>query len=419
MDGQVRLSELIAPVFYDLHRDFQRGGHAEYWLKGGRGSAKSSFASVEVVLSILKNPDVNAVVYRKVAATLRESVYEQIGWAIGRMGLSEWFRFRLAPLEIDYLPTGQRILFRGADDPGKSKSIKLAKGYFGLLWFEELAEFSGMDAVRSIKASVLRGGPSRVIYTYNPPRSPRCWVNEEARVVRSDRRVHESSYLDLPPQWLGEAFLSEAEQLRRVNERAYRNMYLGEITGSGGQVFDNVALRRLSDEELDGRAYCGLDFGFAADPDAFIRAVYDRKRGVLCVADEFRGVRTTAERLAGEVSRRAGGEVVRCDCADPRMIAQLRERGVMAVPVKKGAGSVAVGVRWLQEQSRIVIDPERCPNAAREFVGYEYAADGNGGFLPELPDRDNHWIDALRYAMEPVIRGRSARTVDRASVGME
>lgn len=91
MDGQVRLSELIAPVFYDLHRDFQRGGHAEYWLKGGRGSAKSSFASVEVVLSILKNPDVNAVVYRKVAATLRESVYEQIGWAIGRMGLSEWF----------------------------------------------------------------------------------------------------------------------------------------------------------------------------------------------------------------------------------------------------------------------------------------------------------------------------------------
>ena len=140
---------------------------------------------------------------------------------------------------------------------------------------------------------------------------------------------------------------------------------------------------------------------------------------MLCVTDEFRGVRTTAERLAGEVSRRADGEVVRCDCADPRMIAQLRERGVMAVPVKKGAGSVAVGVRWLQEQSRIVIDPERCPNAAREFVGYEYAADGNGGFLPELPDRDNHWIDALRYAMEPVIRGRSARTVDRASVGME
>ena len=119
MDGQVRLSELIAPVFYDLHRDCQRGGHAEYWLKGGRGSAKSSFASVEVVLSILKNPDMNAVVYRKVAATLRESVYEQIGWAIGRMGLSEWFRFRLAPLEIDYRPTGQRILCRGADDPGK------------------------------------------------------------------------------------------------------------------------------------------------------------------------------------------------------------------------------------------------------------------------------------------------------------
>ena len=411
----VRLSDLIAPAFYGAHADMKAFAHSEFWLSGGRGSGKSSFVSIEILLSMLRNPLVNAIVYRKVGATLRESVYGQMVWAIEKLGLERYFKCRLAPLELEYLPTGQRILFRGADDPGKSKSIKLARGWFGILWFEELAEFSGMEAIRTIKASVLRGGRAITIYTYNPPKSRNNWVNAEAMSIRADRLTHESSYLEMPEEWLGETFLAEAEQLKRTNERAYRHMYLGEITGTGGQVFDNLALGTA--RESGGTAFCGLDFGFAADPDAFIRAEWEPRTRRIRVLDEFYSVRTPVERLAEEVLKRAGDAVVRCDSADPRIIRELRERGVNAIAVKKGAGSIESGVRWLQELGAIEIDPGVCPNAAREFSGYEYRTDSNGNPIAELPDRDNHLIDALRYAVEPLSARRSAGTVSRAKIG--
>ena len=273
--ADARVSTLIAPAFLPLHRDIRRSGHAEYWLRGGRGSCKSSFAATEIVLGMLRDPLANAIVYRKVAATLRESVYEELTRVIRRMGLEAWFRFRVSPMQIVYQPTGQRILFRGADDPAKSKSIALSRGYFGFLWFEELSEFAGMEDVRTIRASVIRGaGSDRAITlcSYNPPRTAAAWVNAEALIPKRGRLVHESSYLSVPRAWLGEAFIAEAEALRDSNERAYRHIYLGEITGTGGQVFDNLSLRALSDAEIaacDTR-YCGLDFGFAVDPDAFV-----------------------------------------------------------------------------------------------------------------------------------------------------
>ena len=411
----VRLSDLIAPAFYGVHADMKAFTHSEFWLSGGRGSGKSSFVSIEILLSMLRNSSVNAIVYRKVGATLRESVYGQMVWAIEKLGLERYFKCRFAPLELEYLPTGQRILFRGADDPGKSKSIKLARGWFGILWFEELAEFSGMEAIRTIKASVLRGGRAITIYTYNPPKSRNNWVNAEAMSIRADRLTHESSYLEMPQEWLGETFLAEAEQLKRTNERAYRHMYLGEITGTGGQVFGNLALGTA--REAGGTAFCGLDFGFAADPDAFIRAEWEPRTRRIRVLDEFYSVRTPVERLAEEVLKRAGDAVVRCDSADPRIIRELRERGVNAIAVKKGAGSIESGVRWLQELGAIEIDPGVCPNAAREFSGYEYRTDSNGNPIAELPDRDNHLIDALRYAVEPLSARRSAGTVSRAKIG--
>lgn len=412
-----RLSELIAPAYRAVHRDVVAGGHREYWLRGGRGSGKSSFVSLEIALGMLRDPTANAVIYRKVAATLRESVFEQMLWAIERLGLGAHFRRKLAPLELEYLPTGQRVLFRGADDAGKSKSIKLARGRFAFLWFEELSEFSGMADIRTIRASILRGeGGAAVFYTYNPPVAQANWVNAEALSPRPDRLVHASTYLDVPARWLGGDFLAEAEALRQSNERAYRHMYLGEVTGTGGQVFENLSLRPLRAEELAaGRAYSGLDFGFAVDPDAFVRVGYDPRTRKLWLLDEFWGVRTPAERLAEEIAARAGGEVVRCDSAEPRMIRQLRDRGVNAVGVRKGAGSVEAGIRWLQERAEIAIDPARCPHAAREFAGYAFPTGAGGAFLAEFPERDNHTIDAVRYAMEDVARAREARTVARAA----
>ena len=200
----VRTSEVIAPAYHGLWRDVRAGRHREYWLRGGRGSGKSSFISAAILFGMLKHPNASAMIYRRVAATLRESVYEQMVWAIERFGLRDYFELRLTPLEIRYIPTGQKILFRGADNPGKSKSLKLSKGYFGYLWFEELAEFGGMESIRTIRASVLRGGGQGITFcSYNPPPSAQSWVNAEALLPREGRLVHSSSYLDLPEAWLG------------------------------------------------------------------------------------------------------------------------------------------------------------------------------------------------------------------------
>lgn len=404
--SEFRLSGLVAKPFWPVHRDIKAARHDEYWLDGGRGSTKSSFISLEIIQLLLKHPQMHAIVYRKVGNTLRESVYEQIIWAIDQLGLHNKFKYRKSPLEIQYKKTGQRIIFRGADDPMKSKSIKISFGYFGILWFEELAEFEGMDDIRTIKASIIRGGDlSYTFYSYNPPQTARNWVNKEALVPKPNRLTHHSTYLGVPPEWLGKPFIAEAEALKATNERAYRHMYLGEVTGTGGQVFNNLDIRAIPKEELDrlGRFYDGLDFGFAVDPDAFVRWAYEPKLRRITAIDEFYGAGNSTDRLADEVAKRKGEGFVRCDSADPRMISELGGRGLRVVGVKKGPGSVEHGMRWLQSLGSIIIDPERTPNIAKEFSAYEYKQDKNGDFLPEYPDKENHTIDATRYALEEMM----------------
>ena len=405
------IKELMAPCFLDVYKDMRRGLHGEYWLGGGRGSGKSSFAALCVVTRLLRDREASCIVYRRVAATLRDSVYACIARMIERMGLTPLFRFGRSPLEIELRATGQRILFRGADDPLKSKSIALKKGYFALLWFEELSEFSCAADVRSIIQSVMRGKNGQVILSYNPPPSARHWVNIEARAERPDRLVHKSSYSDMPPGWLGDRFISEAQALKNTNPRAYANEYLGEVTGTGGSVFENLELRRITDAELMSfdRFFSGLDFGFAVDPDALTVWAYDARQRRLYAADEFVMSRTGIDALAREVKKRAIG-CVYCDSADPRMIAELRARGINAAAVKKGPGSREHGFRWLQSLSAIVIDERRTPAIAREFCGFEYARDKNGDFIADYPDGDDHTIDSARYALSMLINVRRAIT---------
>lgn len=421
--ADIKISDIIAPAYYPMHAAIRCGLYDEYWLDGGRGSAKSSFIALEIILGMMRNPDANAIVYRKVGATLRESVLEQLLWAIDKLGVSAYWKARVSPMEVRYLPTGQRILFRGLDDASKSKSLKMRKGYFGYLWFEELAEMHGMEEIRTVKASINRGTPEEgraiTFYSYNPPKSASNWVNKEAITPRKGRLRHHSCYLDIPPAWLGRVFIAEAEALKASNEMAYRHMYLGEVTGTGGNVFDNIQLRSISAEELNGQAYFfnGLDFGFAVDPDAFIRWAYDKRKKQLIAVSEYYAARTPTDRLAEEVKRRAERGAVRCDSADPRMINELRSRSINALGVKKGPGSVEHGIRWLQELNAIIIDPQRTPNAAREFKAYEYTQDKNGGFLPEYPDKDNHLIDATRYALEQEIGMKKLKTISKSALG--
>lgn len=412
----VRLSETIAPSFHDLHRDVRDHSATHVWLRGGRGSTKSSFASVEVIMLLLRNPDVNAVVLRKVADTLRSSVYAQLLWAISALGLDAKFRATTSPMEIEYLPTGQRIIFRGVDKPEKIKSLKVAKGYVGVTWFEEIDQFAGMAEVRNIHQSLMRGGDRFwALYSFNPPRSRDNWVNRELATPHADRIVHASDYRDVPADWLGEQFIAEAEALRDLDEKAYRHEYLGEVVGTGGNVFENVVLREITDAEIEtfDVTYNGVDFGYFPDPWVFLRIHYQAAQRRILIFDEATGVKLSNEASAAVInarlSDRAGNvrrETVTCDAAEPKSVDNYRALGIDARRAVKGPGSVEHGIKWLASRVEIVIDPKRCPLAAREFMAYEHEQNREGEYVSGYPDADNHTIDAARYALERVTTRR-------------
>lgn len=405
--AEVALSRLLAPSFWEVHCDLKRGGHAEYWLSGGRGSCKSSFVSIEIVLGLMRDKDANAVIYRKVADTLRDSVYAQMLWAVEMLGVSHYWRCKVSPMEMTYLPTGQRVLFRGADDPQKSKGIKLQKGYFRFLWFEELAEFDGMSAIRTIKASVIRSGEAVTFYSYNPPQSASSWVNREALKEVKGRLNHQSDYRSVPQSWLGQSFLADAEALRETDVREYRHMYLGQATGTGGMVFENLRLREITDKELGtmGVFYDGLDFGYWPDPSHWVRVSYDAANRVVYVIDELRCYRTSdrdlAQRLKAEKGLTRATEII-ADSATEKPLADMRNEGMTVTGAMKGAGSVAMSVKWLRTRAAIVIDPKRTPHAATEFSEYEHEKNRAGEFVETTPDKNNHAIDAVRYALNRV-----------------
>jgi PBSX family phage terminase large subunit len=204
MTSEVRVSEVLAPNQHDFHRDVKAHEATHYWLAGGRGSTKSSAASIELWLTLIRNPGVNAVVLRKVAKTLRKSVYAQVKWAAVTLGLSDRIKATTSPMEIVYEPTGQKIVFEGLDEPEKIKSLKFESGYSGIVWFEEIDQFGGMEEVRNVQQSLLRGGDLFwCLYSFNPPRSRDNWVNKHLSTERPGNRVYRTDYRDVPVVWLG------------------------------------------------------------------------------------------------------------------------------------------------------------------------------------------------------------------------
>lgn len=413
---RVRLKDVIAPVFWGVHCEIRRGEVKELVLKGGRGCGKSSYASLELILQLLRHPDCHAVVMRKVGGTLRTSVYAQVCWAITALGLGRKFRCTVSPMECTYLPTGQKILFFGLDDAGKLKSLRAPFGYIGLAWFEELDQFDGPEEVRSVEQSVFRGGEFSLAFkSFNPPAMGRSWVNQYVLEQRAGRRILHATYKELPPHWLGPRFLADAEHLKNSNPAAYRHEYLGEVVGSGAAVFENLRLEPIPDEQLVGfdRLYHGVDWGWYPDPWAYNAVSYDPARRVLFIFDELTRNRTpnrdTAKLL---LDRGVGGDeggLLTADSAEPKSCADYRAYGLPCRAARKGPGSVEQSMKWLQSLQAIVIDPNRCPHTAAEFAAYEYERDPRTGtVLPGYPDVNNHHIDAVRYAVESVWRRRGS-----------
>ena len=405
--SEIRLSEKIGPAFYAVARDVFRHGHTHYDESGGRGSLKSSFISIIVPLLLVNNPGTHALVLRKVANTIRDSVYAQYIWAIGELGMAEYWEAKVSPMELIYKPTGQKIMFRGADDPMKIKSIKVPFGYIAVTHFEEKDQFAGRAEIRTILQSTMRGGSKFWNFeSYNPPISRDNWANKDSQEERADRLCHKSTYLDAPPEWLGQQFIDEAEHLKAVDERAYQHEYLGIPVGTGGNVFDKLELREITDDEFKGfdRIYQGVDWGWFPDLFAFIRLHYDRARETIYLLDEIYQTKLPNEQSAQRILQRGYNDArIICDSAEPKSVADFRAMRLPAQEAIKGPGSVEYGMKWLQRRT-IVIDRKRTPNAYNEFVGYEYERNKDGDIISGYPDANNHLIDATRYALEPVSR---------------
>ena len=412
----IKLSKLIAPAFYGVHRECERRTHI--WLSGGRGSGKSSFISVEIILGVMRHPDANAAVLRKVGDTIRDSVFSQLEWAISMLGVTDKWILKPSLPEMVYKPTGQKILFRGADNPQKIKSLKVSKGYIRYIWYEETDEFHGMREIRNINQSLMRGGASfTVFYSYNPPQNRRSWVNRVNFSGRDDVLTHRSTYLDMPEEWLGGQFFLEAEYLKKTQQERYNHEYLGEPTGTGGEIFTNIELRAISEAERCSfdRILCGVDFGYAADPFVYIVCYLHNNR--LFILDEIYAKGMTNRNAAMRIFEKGfSDKMIVCDSAEPKSINELRCYGLRVRGAKKGPDSIEYGIRFLQGLEKIVIDRERCPNAAREFSEYELIRDKDGMFRSEYPDKNNHTIDAVRYAVESEIQNRRARIISRKEI---
>lgn len=418
----IKLTDLISPSFYSLHWDIIEHGHTHYKLAGGRGSTKSSFISIENIMGMMQDSSANAIVMRKVGRFLEESVFEQLLWAIDMLGVSDQWKIRLSPLGLTYKPFGNRIIFRGTDDPQKIKSVKLKHGYFKYIWFEERSEFDGPEEERTILQSLMRGGTEYcVFYSWNPPKSMNNWVNQDILQEREDTICHHSDYRTVPREWLGEQFFIEAEHLQETKPKAYEHEYLGVATGTGGQVFENVTIRTITDDEISifDKIKNGLDFGYGADPVAYLKMHYDKTRKRLFIFGEIYAVKMGNTRLANEIKKlNPLNKIVTADSEEPRAIDALNELGIRIIGAKKGPGSVDYGMEFLSDElEEIIIDPKRCPNAAREFSGYELEQDKNGNFKGSYPDKNNHTIDAARYGLEDIMTSRKAKVRDKHKYG--
>lgn len=404
----IKVSELFAPTFHSLHKAANDPNILNIVCKGGRGSGKSSAISQEVIYTLMKHP-VNALVVRFTANALQNSVYEQIKWAIETMGVSHLFKCTKSPLKIEYVPRGNYIVFRGGQDSERLKSLKDAKFPFSVLWIEELAEFKNEDQVTMITNSMLRGELEdglqyKFYFSYNPPKRKQSWVNKKYEPTNqpANTLVLKSDYRTNP--FISKAFIEEANATKKRNEMRYRWEYLGEAIGSGVVPFDNLEVSNdcITDEmvrEFDNYRI-GLDFGYATDPLAVVVWHYDKKRRTIYAVDELYKVKYSNRQCADWLKKRGyANDTIYCDSAEPKSIAELRSFGIKnASKAIKGKDSVEFGERWLDDLDAIVIDPKRTPKIAWEFENIDYATDRDGNVLPRLEDKDNHAIDATRYA---------------------
>lgn len=418
-----KLSELIPEAFDPVWDAALAAEILHTVCKGGRGSGKSSDIA-HIIVQLLMRYAVNAVGIRKIDNTIETSIFEQMKWAINEQGVAHLFKINKSPMRITYIPRGNYMIFRGAQDPNRIKSLKSANFPFAFAWIEELAEFKTEEEVTTITNSLLRGElPDglfyKFFYSYNPPKRKQSWVNKkyESSFQPKNTFVHHSTYKDNP--YISKQFVIEAEETKEKNIMRYRWEYDGEAIGSGVVPFDNLQIEAgcITDEMIKtfDNIRQAVDFGYATDPLAFVRWHYDKKKNGIYAIDELYGQKISNRELAKWIKEKGyESNDITADSAEPKSIAELKnDHGIKRIKgAIKGPDSVEYGEEWLDDLDFICIDPLRTPNIAREFESIDYQTDKDGNPKPRLDDLNNHTIDGTRYAFE-----EDMRTSNKVKVG--
>ena len=377
--------------------------------KGGRGSIKSNFWAAIVEETIYNDDQAHCVFTRRYKTDLRGSVYNQFMKTIIRHGRIDDWEFTTSPMRAVYKKTGQQVLFVGADKPISLKSYNVTFGYVKMLLHEEADEMAGVAQMDNIEDTFLRSDtPALDVKIFNPPQSANNFMNAYVEEKRNDPStfIAHSYYYNVPQKWLGKRFFERAEWFKQHKPRYYQNNYLGEVTGTGGVIFDNVETRKLTDEFIQELPYFnyGLDFGYE-HPQVFIKAYYDSDTDILYPVEEVYSRRCKNSTFARKINKYKNVEIL-ADSARPDNITEMQDWGFDIIGAKKRWGANNgrdYCWEWLRQCNKIVVDPERTPHLYKELTTLEFEQLKDGTFSSEYPRLNEDCIMALIYGLNRVI----------------
>ena len=387
-------------------------GYAKFWnskkryvvVKGSRASKKSKTTALWHIVKLIEYPLANVLVVRKTERTLRDSCYSDLKWAIQRLGLDSYFNCTVSPLEITYKPTGQKILFRGMDDPLKLTSISVPQGYICFCWIEEAYEInkeSDFDMLdESIRGELPPGLFKRLTITFNPW-SERHWLKKRF-FDKEDDSVLALTTNYLCNEWLDESDKALFERMKVNNPRRYQVAGLGNWGIVDGLIFENWKEEQfnIDDIKTNCESIFGLDFGYTNDPTALFCGLLDKVNKKIYVFDEIYEKGLSNAAIYQRVNDKGfSKELITADCAEPKSIDELRSLGLRRITAaKKGKDSIMNGIQFIQDYE-IIIHP-KCVNFLTEISNYTWDKDKFGNAINKPVDGFNHLMDAMRYAIE-------------------
>ncbi len=392
-------------------------------VKGSRASKKSKTTALYYITKLMKHKEANLLVVRKTYRTLKDSCFTELKWAIKRLGVEDKWKVTESPLEMTYIPTGQKIYFRGLDDPLKVTSITVENGVLCWLWIEEAYEIlkeSDFDMIdESIRGEIPKGLWKQITLTFNPW-NERHWIKSRFFDVKDDPDILAMTTNYLMNEFLDKHDFKLFEKMKKNNPRRYQVAGLGNWGIVDGLVFENFIEQKFDIDKLrenpNIESVFGLDFGYTNDPTALFCGLIDEKNKKLYVFDELYKKGLSNEKIFAEIKALSYiKEKIIADSAEPKSIDRLKELGLYRIKgARKGKDSINNGIDFLQDY-QIIIHP-RCVNFLTEITNYQWDKDKFGKTLNKPIDDFNHLMDAMRYAIESRIKVDKVRSMDKSKL---